>query len=593
MSRGPGAGGRDTGAAPGTFTDAAMRTRHGVSPAGEAAADLGARPGLAVLVGLVLLLAVSAVFAPVLDFGWTGFDDDHYVTAQPRVQSWSADNVAWMFTQTSTFYWHPGTLLWHAAQWSLSGDDPRGHHLAGLVLHALGSLAVFLLLLALVPRGEPPLLDRDRRAAAGARLLAAGAAALLWAVHPLRAEPVGWIAGQKELLSTIFMAAAAMAWLGRGGGRDRAAWWASLLLLAAALTFKPMAMVLPAVFLVLDAVPLGRWTRRSDLPGLLREKVPHLLICAAAVLPSVLDPRQDELLMDRSSLGTRAVTALWGTAFPLVKTVFPSGLLPYYPLERAASVGMHGRYLAGALVLVAVTVVAVRLFLKGHRAPAAAWAAYLLLVFPVSGIRQAGGVETADRFAHVPSLALFALVAAGLAPLLARRGAPTVLAVLATATMFGLTARRPLAAWRDAGTLWTPVAAARPDLSPTVHQNLGAWYLRRALLEKDEALRARAEGELRRALEIDAGSAGARNNMGLLLSSAGRLPEAEDSFRAAIGRDPGFTLAHANLAVVLAQMGRVEEARAAWRDAVDTGGWIPPPILRMLVHQVQAPMEKR
>ena len=40
-----------------------------------------------------------------------------------------------------------------------------------------------------------------------------------------------------------------------------------------------------------------------------------------------------------------------------------------------------------------------------------AWAFYLVTVLPVSGIRQAGSIQTADRFAAVPTLGLFALLA--------------------------------------------------------------------------------------------------------------------------------------------------------------------------------------
>src|SRR5206468_153749 len=79
----------------------------------------------------------------------------------------------------------PVTALTLLADRTLYGRDPRGFHRTVWLLHGLCAGAVFLL---------------------GIQMLKPHAAALgasLFAVFPLSAEPVGWIAGRSDVLATL------------------------------------------------------------------------------------------------------------------------------------------------------------------------------------------------------------------------------------------------------------------------------------------------------------------------------------------------------------------------------------------------------
>jgi tetratricopeptide (TPR) repeat protein len=195
----------------------------------------------------------------------------------------------------------------------------------------------------------------------------------------------------------------------------------------------------------------------------------------------------------------------------------------------------------------------------------------------VSGLRQAGAIETADRFAHVPSLVLVAMLASTLAVRSIHRSA-AVIGFCGLVALVAGQSRDASAHWRDSGTLWKPVVERFSDQSPVPHQNYGKWMLHEAFVARDAELAQRAGQELQRALALDPKDRAALNNLGLLRAWEGDRREAERLFRASIEQDSTFLLPRANLAVLLAGMGRYDEARAAWKDALDTGGFMPPAI---------------
>ena len=86
--------------------------------------------------------------------------------------------------------------------------------------------------------------------------------------------------------------------------------------------------------------------------------------------------------------------------------------------------------------------------------------------------------------------------------------------------------------------------------SDRLHNNLGYNLL---LQSKPEL----AEGEFRRALELNPKSATARNNLGAVLARRGDLPGALEQFQSVADA----ATAHNNLAVVLLEAGRYEESR--------------------------------
>ncbi|HEY8967081.1 MAG TPA: hypothetical protein VIM58_11580, partial [Candidatus Methylacidiphilales bacterium] len=162
-------------------------------------AALGIACGLAALVLLVYVRALGC--------GFTNFDDDLYVTANPwvlRGVTW--DGIAWAFGDWYGGFWQP--LVWLSYMANVTRDaaghlDPFPFHLTNVLLHAGNTVLLFGLLRSLTGALWRPAL-----------------VAALFAFHPLHVESVAWIAERKDVLSTLFWFAAAWAyaaWARRGG----------------------------------------------------------------------------------------------------------------------------------------------------------------------------------------------------------------------------------------------------------------------------------------------------------------------------------------------------------------------------------------
>ena len=146
----------------------------------------------------ILILAVAAVvalFARTAAFSFIGLDDAAYTFRNPFVAGGlSLPNVVEAFANLRHGgIWMPVTYVSYMADASFcraTGIPLIGWmHFGNVLLHAMNFILLCMMLRRFVERGS-------------AGILICGA--LLWAVHPLRAEPVAWIAARKELLWTLF-----------------------------------------------------------------------------------------------------------------------------------------------------------------------------------------------------------------------------------------------------------------------------------------------------------------------------------------------------------------------------------------------------
>lgn len=131
------------------------------------------------------------------------------------------------FGQTVPYY-RPMFTLSLALEYALWGADPLGYHLTNLLLHGMAALLVTLLAMDL----------------SGSRT-GALAAGLVFAVHPVHAEAVAYVAARNELLCTVFALAALVLYCRY---RKSGAWHHvvfALLFFFAALLSKEMAITLP------------------------------------------------------------------------------------------------------------------------------------------------------------------------------------------------------------------------------------------------------------------------------------------------------------------------------------------------------------
>jgi len=358
---------------------------------------------LAICLGLAAI--TFAVFWQTTHFAFLNYDDDLFVSENPRLAAGlSGQGIAWAFKANLTYhepgaeYWEPLTLITRLADVQFHGLDPSGHHLTSVLLHLAAGLMLFGAMNALL---HSP--------------IRAGFIAALFLVHPLHVEAVVWLAARKDVLNGLFYFATiwAYAWYAaRPDWRRYALVCASFL---AANMAKPMAVSLPLVLLLLDFWPLGRITRpfsiRSSIrPGLRigLEKIPLLIIAAGVSLLAVLGQKDHGAMGDDAlyPMPVRIGNAAISLCAYLGQTFVPTGLAIFYPhpgnalnWPLAAVCGM------GCLAITGVCA------LQAGRRPwlIVGWAWFVIVLAPVAGIVQIGEMSRADRYTYVALTGIFIL----------------------------------------------------------------------------------------------------------------------------------------------------------------------------------------
>src|SRR5215210_4962846 len=91
---------------------------------------------------VIAIAAVTiAVYSPVREAGFLKWDDQLYVTENPRVLAGLTWQGAWWALTTGhSPYWHPITWLSHMTDVELFALQPAGHHVVSVALHAINAL---------------------------------------------------------------------------------------------------------------------------------------------------------------------------------------------------------------------------------------------------------------------------------------------------------------------------------------------------------------------------------------------------------------------------------------------------------------------
>lgn len=414
----------------------------------------------------------------------------------------------------------PLTNLSFAVDLALWGPAPFGYHLDSLLLHVVNVVLVFLLALRLSADAGGM---RQLRAGSDGSGVVALVTALLFAVHPVMSETVGYISSRSDLLCTTLTLAAFFAarrWMQRGGTILYALTW---LLWAAALLAKETAAVLPLVLLAY-AGTVGRDTiaRPSRVQWQLHVPITAVMLLAGAarlVVFARLEPGHAASALTPGSIGAIAVA---GWQYVLIVVSAAGQTIFHAPPE--VGTGVSARTVVAVLAWAAVAAGAWRL---RHRAALVVFGAtwFLLLLAPsllLGGID--GGSLVAEHRAYLPAVGAF-LVAGTLAgmaaPLFARFRSTRVLAPLALASSVlmvgGRTYMRNLV-WENPVDVWQEAVQYAPQ----------HWLPRTVLAES--------------------------------LHAAGQHEAAVDAYRQSLVLRPDNDSAIVNLTVCLSELGRGAEA---------------------------------
>ena len=547
---------------------------------------------MAFLPGLLALL----VYWPATHCGFINFDDDLYVTANPRVQSGlTVESIKSAFLVPVASNWHPVTMLSHMMDCQLFGLNPWWPHTVNVLLHALNSALVFVLL----------------REMTGAAWRSAAVAAL-FAVHPLHVESVAWVSERKDVLSTFF-SLLSLIFYARYAQLERekqsevisknhasflrrrdVCYGLAFLFLLLGLMSKAMLVTWPFVMLLLDYWPLGR-ARPGHMKRLIIEKMPFFaLVVAASIMTMAVQQHAGAVALGgQLPFSARCENALISYCRYLGMLFWPVNLAVFYPLPG------HWPIVEILMAAIALTVISVVVLLlrKRYAFLAVGWFWFVGTLLPVIGLIQAGDQALADRYMYIPSIGFFVLIIWGVYEMTSRWKEQTmVLSIAGTVTAFLCisTTSQQLGYWKDSETLFrhaldvttdnyvadnnlAVVLEARGEFDEAMSRlqeairlkpydvpaifNLGNVYY--ATVQYDEAI-----SEYRDALRLDPNNPDIHLNLGNAFFKKKQFDDAIAQYQEVVRLDPGNALAHNNLGEMLAKKGQTDDAISQYLEAI-------------------------
>jgi len=145
---------------------------------------------------LIILTAVILVYGQTLKFDFVNYDDDELIYNNTEFLSqWkniitSFSSHAFVGAGGESVYYRPLLIATLITDYHLWQINPLGYHLTNIILHIIATILVFLFMQVLVENKLTALFT-----------------ALMFALHPIQTESVGWIAGRNDVLLGIFIVA--------------------------------------------------------------------------------------------------------------------------------------------------------------------------------------------------------------------------------------------------------------------------------------------------------------------------------------------------------------------------------------------------
>jgi tetratricopeptide (TPR) repeat protein len=485
-----------------------------------------------------------------------------------------------------------------ALNYALSGTAVASYHVVNLLIHVGAALALFGIVRRTFLRVSVRARDPDGPFNAA---LFAGAAALLWELHPLQTEAVTYVIQRAESLMGLFYlltlygfvraterdASAAPA-AGRGG------WWAlSIFSCLLGMGTKETMATAPVMVLIYD------WTfGGTSVRAIWRERRWYYAALAATWIPLGFLVAGAQGRGETAGFGGHLSAVhnlrlqVSAVTHYLRLAVWPRGQV--FDYGAAAAPGPHE--IIAALLLLALggaTVLALR-----RRSPfgfLGAW--FFVLLAPSSSVVPIEVQPVAEHRMYLPLAALVISAAALGAWTLGKKALlmliPAAVALGAVTAERNETYRTPLALWSDTVAKMPQNARAQCNLADAL---LAAGRGPEALSGYAESLRlelprahgpghtvisdiltnygnallaagrpAEAQARYEQALTFDPDAVKAEYNLGTVLMQEGELSAAAERFSRVLVHNPDYAPAHSNLGAVLLRRGQLTEALEQYR----------------------------
>ena len=516
------------------------------------------------IICVFLIIALCSLYLQVKDHQFIVFDDYLYVTENSHVLSGlNLKNIKWVFTlsEKNGTYWQPLTWISHMVDIQLWGMNAGKHHLTNLFLHIINTLLLFFVL----------------RGMTGA-LWKSAFVASVFAFHPINVDTVAWIAERKNLLSTCFWLIAMLAYFYYTKRPVLLRYMVVVFSFILGLLAKPMLVTLPFVLLLVDYWPLGRidlgqsstagvnqnYLAMKTLSTLLKsrivlEKIPLIVISILSIYVSMVSVRYvgNTATFEQVPMGLRIENAMVSYITYVGKAIIPHSFAIYYPFPKV----IPSWESAGAFFLVMLISGLVLLAYRRYPYLIVGWLWYISTLVPVIGLIQSGlWPAIADRWAYVPLIGVYIMIAWGLPELLNKWQFKKI----ALATLTGIVVPILIVcSWMQVGYWKNSITLFEHTLKVTANNYVAHNNLAVALIDIgdfDSAVKHCIE-----ALRINPNYANPHINLANALFKKGDVDGSIQQSRLAINLNPNNIMAYANFGQLLFIEKKYDESLSQFR----------------------------
>ena len=485
-----------------------------------------------VLIALGVIIATTFIaYSPLLQADFVDIDDKKLILDKGQTFLENPMKVL-RFVKPSPHY-KPVTYAFWTLEYRAVGPNPFVFHFNNLLLHLLNCVLVFFL-----TRKVARQFDRVRKQ----EFLVAFFTALLFGLHPMHVESVGWVVERKDVLYTAFYLLSLVTYVRYLEKKSYLFLGLSALAYLLSVFSKAPGITAIAVIFLLDFA----W-RRKISAGLFLEKAGHFGVFGlslyalgffsgsgegslAALVDDKILAKSDNVKNQPKFYGKVLLGSMRAWLW-YIHSLIPVRLSLGYP--REAIISFFGPTIHVLPVALAAGGAALLYYARRYRLLFFAHAFFFITLAPAIVRLGLGiGIFMSDRYVYLSLFGLLLLIASWILTFnhakltdKMRQGILAGIALLYAIGSFS-TART----WHDTETLWTNVIEKYPNVD-YAHVNRGAYY-------RENGQYDRALADLNRGIEID-DNLNARIQRGLIYRQSGQAQLAIADYTRALELEPG------------------------------------------------------
>ena len=344
------------------------------------------------LIGILVL--TIAVFGMSLGNDFVNYDDLKHITTNEIVQNLNISNVIIMFTEPINSAYRPLSFLSFAIIYKFFGANPFYFHLLSLIFHLVNVYLIYRLTLLWTKRSAAAII-----------------VTVLFAIHPLHVESVAWVSTLNDVLYGCFSILAIISYTKfiQKGRKNKYLIITAIWFLIACLS-KPLAIVLPAIFLLMD------WYFDDSILKIkvYLEKIPFFIIGLFIAYISVW--ARNETNSEISNITNlygfvdRIFFLFYGIQFYFIKLFLPFGLSAFhaFPLKTGGSLPS----LFYSSPIFSMIIIAIIYFAKSFRKILIFGILFFFInIILVIQLIPFGGTVVAERYTYLSYIGLFYIIA--------------------------------------------------------------------------------------------------------------------------------------------------------------------------------------